>query len=475
MPEMIQSFWHTFVWSANPWIRDQSGRMLTRPAYDRIAVCTLARMGITRTGPAEYVITIPRPTHPPRSHSMAKLRRWVTALLLSSPDIPIGSIQGTHIPLRLRHAPTGMAPYAWSYQGGGVIAGRPLDADHDPTQQVNLLRQDDGIHWCSTGPLPVLGINSPNDQQRIGHQLQARGFVFEAHPQLHRFPWSVPDTTSNESVLAALKRQAYEFHKKELAKPLGALLDRLDARASTDEWQRAALTQTPKQAWDHSHGLTDFQVWTGYRIATRQLNFHHAERSANNECRKRPGCRGNAETPAHLFWYCPYAQALWAKLVSHWTGERPSTQRTQQFFNACASRRAHFVPPYRTAILDDRFQEDRGVAEQVWKRIWHILATICHTKLWTDRNDAVYNGTVHDLAGTTQSFWTSCVCQLRAIATREHRKEASAMMGAVQFACIELLEYAPEGSPGMSGPSLIQPPDQPGLNAWLRIYQRSCT
>ena len=238
-------------------------------------------------------------------------------------------------------------------------------------------------------------------------------------------------------------------------------------------WQCAALRQTPRQAWDHSHGLTDLQVCTDYRIATQQLNLHHAGRPANNECRKRPGCRGNVETPAHLFWKCLYAEVLLDKLVGHWTGKRPFRQRTQQFFNACASRRVYYAPLYRTSIF--RGQEDRGVAEQLWKRIWHILATMCHTKLWTDRKDSVYKAAVLDLAGTTQSFWTSCVCQLRAIATREHQKEACAMMGAVLFACIELLEYGPEGSPGMSGPSPIQRPDQPGLNSWLRIYQRYCT
>ena len=50
--------------------------------------------------------------------------------------------------------------------------------------------------------------------------------------------------------------------------------------------------------------------------------------------------------------------------------------------------------------------------EQVWKRVRQILATVFHTKLWTDRNDAVYKAAVNDLSGTTQSFWTSSVCQL---------------------------------------------------------------
>ena len=122
-----------------PRYRDQSIDNMTRPEYARIKVCALARMSIARTGFAEFVITIPRPPDQPRLHSMVKLRWWATTPLLSSPDILTGSSMGTHPPLRPRHAPMGIAPYAWRYHGGGVIMGRTLEAKHNPTQQVNLL------------------------------------------------------------------------------------------------------------------------------------------------------------------------------------------------------------------------------------------------------------------------------------------------------------------------------------------------
>ena len=115
------------------------------------------------------------------------------------------------------------------------------------------------------------------------------------------------------------------------------------------------------------------------------------------------------------------------------------------------------------------------MADHVWKRTWHILATMCLTRLWTDRNEAVYSAAVTDLPGTTQSFWTACVCQLRAIATREPRKEASSIMAAVLLASMELLERAPDGPPGMSGASRSHLSDKLGLAVWLRRYQRSCT
>ena len=55
----IQRSWPTFHWGANPWIRDLGGHMLTRAKYDRIAVCSLAALNIVRTGPVEFVLTVP--------------------------------------------------------------------------------------------------------------------------------------------------------------------------------------------------------------------------------------------------------------------------------------------------------------------------------------------------------------------------------------------------------------------------------
>ena len=159
-------------------------------------------------------------------------------------------------------------------------------------------------------------------------------------------------------------------------------MDRLEERAGRDEWQRAALCQTLKQVWDHSQGFTAYQVWTGYRITSRLLHLHHAGRLAT--CRKQPGCRGEVETLAHLFWDCPYAVAFWNKLVEQWTGERASRHQTDCFFSACASRRVGSVPAHRKTLLEGRFQDDWEEAERMWKRIWYVLATICQTKLWAD-------------------------------------------------------------------------------------------
>nr|BAP69110.1 RxLR effector candidate protein [Hyaloperonospora arabidopsidis Emoy2] len=130
-------------------------------------------------------------------------------------------------------------------------------------------------------------------------------------------------------------------------------------------------------------------------------------------------------------------RALWEKLIGHWTGERPSRQRTQDFFDASASRRVVNLPAHLKALLVIHFSEDEEAAERMWRRIWHILAKLCQTRLWEDRNDAVYPAATTDITSTMNIFWTACIRQLRAVAIREHRKMSSAIHYAMLFACIE--------------------------------------
>ena len=62
--------------------------------------------------------------------------------------------------------------------------------------------------------------------------------------------------------------------------------------------------EKPTQLWDHNNGLTSYQIWTGYRVATRQLKLYHAARRESNSCRKTPACNVMDETIVHLFWEC---------------------------------------------------------------------------------------------------------------------------------------------------------------------------
>ena len=121
--------------------------------------------------------------------------------------------------------------------------------------------------------------------------------------------------------------------------------------------------------WDHSNGLTLYQVWTGYRVATRQLNLYYAARKESNSCRKTPACSGSEETFVPLLWDCTCAAAFWNELIGHWTEQAVTRQSTCALFGACASQRVHHIPEYRAEILADRFQDDVEAAERVWIHI----------------------------------------------------------------------------------------------------------
>ena len=57
-----------------------------------------------------------------------------------------------------------------------------------------------------------------------------------------------------------------------------------------------------------------------------------------------------------------------------------------------------------------------------------------------DTNAAVYKYVTTHLPSSISSLWTSCLCQLRVIAKREHRKIATTTHGASLYTWIELLK-----------------------------------
>ncbi|KAE9326617.1 hypothetical protein PR003_g16202 [Phytophthora rubi] len=83
--------------------------------------------------------------------------------------------------------------------------------------------------------------------------------VFNAHPKLHGFPWSVPDTIANKHVLAAIKKQAFRRYRGD-GISIGEVVKGLQQAARSSTWQEAALQQTPKQLWAHNNELTEYQV-----------------------------------------------------------------------------------------------------------------------------------------------------------------------------------------------------------------------
>uniref|UniRef100_M4BXD9 RxLR effector candidate protein n=1 Tax=Hyaloperonospora arabidopsidis (strain Emoy2) TaxID=559515 RepID=M4BXD9_HYAAE len=132
-----------------------------------------------------------------------------TALLLSSPDLPIGAAFNTRPPLVLRHAPPFKSSYHWNLRATSIIEGIATGCTQDVSFSVAMLQGQDGLHWFVEGSIPQLDIC-----RTVITAIRKWGLIFEAHPQLHQFPWSVPDVTPNLSVIKALGAQALRHCKK---------------------------------------------------------------------------------------------------------------------------------------------------------------------------------------------------------------------------------------------------------------------
>jgi len=254
-----------------------------------------------------------------------------------------------------------------------------------------------------------------------------------------------------------------------------AQVARLETAAAFSIWQQAAMSQTPKQLWRHGQALTEYQVWVGYRIATRQLNLYHEDRGRDNSCRKLQSCQGVKETPEHIFWACPTARACWRKLTEHWMEERWTEQQVEQLQRQCASRTAPRLSEHTARRLKTDFpDEDEQVAKQ-WRRIWHIMSSVCVTSLWIQRNRVIFQHETITIEQSREEFWGTGSRQVQALAKRERRRPDTLLQGTWLLLCCEAFDEQPrEKSTRKTGP--VQPPsskESPALLTRLRQYQAS--
>ncbi|EGZ27859.1 hypothetical protein PHYSODRAFT_477298, partial [Phytophthora sojae] len=126
-PEEIQALWGTFAWADNPWIPDSNAPSLQRSKYDRIKVTSIASLSIVRasedvyevrvpTTPSTFKSVVPTAGGFPAGHTIAKLERWLIAILLSSPRLDIGQLLGRPPALVLRRPPSLSNSYTWSVE-----------------------------------------------------------------------------------------------------------------------------------------------------------------------------------------------------------------------------------------------------------------------------------------------------------------------------------------------------------------------
>jgi hypothetical protein len=471
MTKEEKRFWPTFEWNENPWMVDKEGHMLAAKKFARIQACTIAQLHITRTADKEYTFTIPAVGS--KQHQQAKLRRWGVAILLNSPAMKLGERLQTTTELRLRHPMHLDNKYTWEAKGAGRATGTTEEQRRGTRHTIEVVQQPNGIHWHVRDG-DTTDQHTVADKKRMQRYQQEGSIMFYAHPHLHGFPWRVSDSIANKHVLKVIKQQPFDRYKRS-EQQNQKLLDGLQEKAATSSWQRAVMAQTPNQLWEHRNELTEYQVWVAYRVAVRQLNLYFDGREQDNACRKLEECRGHKETLEHILWECPCARACWVKLIQHWTGEQWAEDNIHHFQTSCASRKAPSMSAGMARRIKEHTPDDEKEMVTEWTRMWRILASVCITSLWIQRNRVVFHQEEMTADRSVQEFWATRLRQLRALSKRERRSSDRQIQGARLHLCQQELERTPrEQSPQVRSPE--QPPDHdkaPALLSRLRTYQTS--
>lgn len=83
IPPEIEAFWRAFTWVNNPLIPDGNALVLTRRKYARIQVTAIDYLEITRMTRKRYPARVPTAPGYSVGHTVAKLQRWLIAIILS--------------------------------------------------------------------------------------------------------------------------------------------------------------------------------------------------------------------------------------------------------------------------------------------------------------------------------------------------------------------------------------------------------
>ena len=110
-------------------------------------------------------------------------------------------------------------------------------------------------------------------------------------------------------------------------------------------------------------------------------------------------CQEVKETLEHICWTCPCAQACWQKLICHWTGECWELGRLESFLANCANRCAPSISTVVQAQLERCHPDEATAYTAVYTRIWHILSSVCFTRLWMQRNELTFQQEDVTIAG----------------------------------------------------------------------------
>ncbi|EEY68666.1 uncharacterized protein PITG_18612 [Phytophthora infestans T30-4] len=212
-----EQFWPTYNWANKSWVVDSTGATLNSRKRAEASPTKVTALG--------------------NSDSEELAAAGHRAIHASQPGLT-----PTESP-ELRNS------YSWSCVSQTRAIGVSTDNAAGGAYTIQLDQQPNGINWRVVES-PETAKEVHPDIQVLQHGQDDGSIVFETHPLNHGIQWEVPATIANKRVLSALNKQP--FRRYQVAeKGLKTQVDGLEARRRTDEWQRGALSQLPKQLGTH--------------------------------------------------------------------------------------------------------------------------------------------------------------------------------------------------------------------------------
>ncbi|KAG2867378.1 hypothetical protein PC110_g21305 [Phytophthora cactorum] len=138
--------------------------------------------------------------------------------------------------------------YEWLYQGGYTVAGTAHDGQSNPVGRIFLRQESNGLHWAVARD-QTPSANLAEDVATLVNKADQHELIFQAHPHLHKFPWTAMEATSNRAIQRDLKRKPFRWYKGIIGKMVGDIADKLEAMVQHNAWHHSAMQQTPKHLW----------------------------------------------------------------------------------------------------------------------------------------------------------------------------------------------------------------------------------
>lgn len=178
-------------------------------------------------------------------------------------------------------------------------------------------------------------------------------------------------------------------------------------------------TLTPILSLVACQNPTNYQAWSCYRIASKQVTLFHAGRQVDNSCRPVQECLGSKENTAHIFWDCPRPRACWGDLISHWTEEvKDRLSILIAWLEVWIDMRQNYEieasPASATAS-----GWPRGGCRRLKSHLFHNEHYFPYL-LRRQRNDTVFRGTRTTARDRVARYWKLGIQRLPALAKREH-------------------------------------------------------